>query len=142
MNQNIAYYCIGFCSKKWCAPFLFPLCLYQMLLFKIIGYCIENLLCTEVNLQVVSVFEEKQLMHRIKSSTQQRGTPHEITLFKGRSNENRVPTAVRYDGIRHYPLSNPTERRCGVCNKKSRYVCTKCDVALHIDCFENYLEST
>ena len=54
----------------------------------------------------------------MKGSTQQRGTnraPHEFTLFKGIPNENRVPTAVRYDGIRHYPRSNPIQRQCGFC---------------------------
>ena len=70
-------------------------------------------------------------VYRMKYSTQQRGNirpPHEITLFNGRSNENHVPTAGRYDSIRHYPRSNPTQRRCCFCGKRSKYVCTKCDV--------------
>ena len=70
-------------------------------------------------------------VYRMKYSTQQRGNilpPHEITLFKGRSNESRVPTAVRYDSNSHYPRSNPTQRRCCFYGKRSKYVCTKCDV--------------
>ena len=139
MDQNIAYYCIQFHSKKWCAPsFMFmPDVSVQnswLLYRKSTLYKVKPLDLLGFRREIVNI-------HRMKYSTKQRGTirpPLEITLFKGRLNENRVPTAVRYDGVRHYPLSNPTQRRCGFCDKKSKYVCTKCDVALHIDCFEHF----
>ena len=47
MDQNIAYYRIQFSSKKWWAP---RFILYQMLLFKILGFCIESLLCIKIYL--------------------------------------------------------------------------------------------
>ena len=143
MDQNIAYYCIQFRSKKWCAPFFMfiPDVAVQnsWLLYR------KSTLYKDKPLDLLGFRKEIVNVYRMKCSTQQRGTirpPHEITLCKGRSNENRVPAAVRCDGIRHYPRSNPTQRRCGFCGKKSKYVCKKCDVALHIDCFENYDEST
>ena len=41
----------------------------------------------------------------------------------------------------HHPLSNPTQHRCSYCGKKSKYVCSKCSIGLHIDCFDSYHEN-
>ena len=143
MDRNIAYYCIQFLSKKWRVPFFIfiPDVAVQnsWLLYR------KSALYKDKPLDILRFQREIVNVYRMKYSTQQSGTirpPHEITLFKGRSNENRVPTAVRYDRIRHYLQSNPKQRRCGLYGKKSKYVCTKCDVALHVDCFENYHEFT
>ena len=94
-------------------------------------------LCKDKPLDLHRFWTEIVTVYRLKYSTQQRGTicpPQKITLFKGRSNENRVATAVRFDGIRHYPGNNPTQSRCGCYGTKSKYACTKCDVA-YIKCF-------
>ena len=64
----------------------------------------------------------------------------DITLFRGKSNDKRVPSEVRFDGIRHHSISNPTQRR-SYCGKKSKYVCLKCSIGLDIDCFESYHEN-
>ena len=47
MDQNIAYYRIQFRSKNGGLRFL---CLCQMLPFKVLGFCIESLLCIKINL--------------------------------------------------------------------------------------------
>ena len=53
----------------------------------------------------------------------------------------KVPLEICFDGIRHYPLHNPAKPCCSYCGKKSKYVCAKCDIGLHIDCFESYHEN-
>ena len=102
------------------------------------AYVQKSTLYKDKPLDLLGLRREIVNVYRMKYSTEQRGKirpPHEINLFKGRFNKNRVPTAVRYDEIRHYPRSNPMQRRYGFCGKKSKYVCTKCDVALRINCF-------
>ena len=137
-NEIIAYYRIQFHSKKWGT--LFFMFMLDVAVQNSWPLYRKSTLYKDKPLDLLGFRREIVNVYRMKYSTQQTGTirqPHEITLFKGRSNQNRVPTAVRYDGIRHYPRSNPTHRRCGFCGKKSKYVCTKRDVTLHIDCFEN-----
>ena len=62
-------------------------------------------------------------------------------LFRGKSNERRVPLEVHFDSIKHYPLSNPTQRHCSYCSKKSKHICLKSYIRLNIDCFESYHEN-
>ena len=62
-------------------------------------------------------------------------------MFRGKSNKRRVPSEVHFDGMKHYPLSNPTHRSCSYYGKKLKYACPKCDIGLHIDCFESYHEN-
>ena len=67
-------------------------------------------------------------------------SPTDVTLFRSKSNEKGVALEVCFDGIRHYPLSNPTQRR-SYFGKKSKYVCSQCDIGLRIDCFESYYKN-
>ena len=49
-------------------------------------------------------------------------SPVDVTLFRdksngrrvpqNKSNGRRVPQKVRFNSIKHYPLSNPTKHRC------------------------------
>ena len=64
----------------------------------------------------------------------------DVTLFQGKSNERRVCSEVRFHGIKHYPLSNLTQRR-SYCGKMSKYICSICDIGLDIDCFESFQEN-
>ena len=58
------------------------------------------------------------------------------------SNKNHLPlrisTTGRYDGMNHNVVMGNTQRRCGVCGNNVRPMCTKCDVALHIQCWLKY----
>ena len=83
-------------------------------------------------------------IYRMKNSSRQQNyifSPVNVTSFRDKSNERRVPAEVRFDGIKHYPLSNPIQHCCFYCGKRSKYVCPKCDIGLHIDCFEGYHEN-
>ena len=46
-----------------------------------------------------------------------------------------ISSSGRYDGLNHDIKYGPTQRRCGVCKKNVRPMCTKCDVALHVECW-------
>lgn len=51
-----------------------------------------------------------------------------------------VAPEVRYDNLRHYPVAGPV-RRCVLCKKNCRIVCSKCLKALHVSyCFQKYHE--
>ncbi|KAF6216243.1 hypothetical protein GE061_000583 [Apolygus lucorum] len=59
----------------------------------------------------------------------------------GRAN-TKLQTEVRYDRLDHLILTIPDgkRRRCAHenCSSASRYMCSKCDVGLHADCFAAY----
>ena len=83
-------------------------------------------------------------IYQMKYSSRQRShifSPTDITLFRGKSVDKRVPSEVHFDGIWHYPLSDSTQHHCYYCVKKSKYVCSKCSIGFHIDCFESYHEN-
>ena len=79
-------------------------------------------------------------IYRMKNSSRQRThifSPTDVTLFRGRSNDKRVLSKVRFDGIWHYALSNPIPRLCSYYGKKWKFVRSKCSIGRHIDCFES-----
>lgn len=64
-------------------------------------------------------------------------------LLKPAENPNKfVPlktlNSVRYDRKDHNIVMGDTQRRCGVCKKNVKPKCTKCDVALHVQCWVKY----
>ena len=64
-------------------------------------------------------------------------------LLKPRNNPKKniplhVRDSVRYDRIDHMIVMGDTQRRCGVCKKNVKPKCAKCDVALHVQCFNIY----
>ena len=62
-------------------------------------------------IDLLSFHREIVNIYRMKYSSRQRShifSLADVTLFRGRSNESRVRSEVRFDGIKHYSLSNPT----------------------------------
>ena len=95
-------------------------------------------------MDLLSFCREIANIYRMKYSSRQRSytfSPTDITLFRAKSDDKRVSSKVRFDVIRHYPLSNPTQHSCSYFGKTSKYVCSKCGIRLHIDCFESYHEN-
>ena len=65
-------------------------------------------------MDLLSFCREIENIYRMKYSSRQRShifSPTDMTLFRDKSNDKRVPPEVRFDGIWHYPLSNLTQRR-------------------------------
>lgn len=51
-----------------------------------------------------------------------------------------VPDEVRLDNVGHVIIKekNKARSRCKLCNSHTIYICAKCNVHLHTDCFEGY----
>ena len=48
-------------------------------------------------------------------------------------------STLRYDGMNHWPIDTTIKGGvCPMCSGRSKIKCKKCNVALHIYCFENY----
>jgi DNA excision repair protein ERCC-6 len=84
-------------------------------------------------------------VRKIKSMTQLEFTQEIVSSLLVPSaslTKNHIPrqisTTGRYDGLNHNVVMGKTQRRCGVCKKNVRPMCTKCDVALHIECWLQY----
>lgn len=50
----------------------------------------------------------------------------------------KMPPPMRFDGVDHNIEMGNTPRHCGVCQKKVKSKCTKCNVALHIRCWVRF----
>ena len=48
---------------------------------------------------------------------------------------SKVNQDIRFDGLHHYPDTNPTQRKCAFCALKVKVICIKCNVGLHVRCF-------
>ena len=141
MDENTSHYRIAVRPKKWWIPFFMfmPDAAVQN------AWLLHRSSSNSDNepMDLLSFGREIVNIYRMKYSSPQRShifSPTDIVLSRGKSNDKRVPSEVRFDAIRHYPLSNPTQRRCSYCGKKSKCICSKCSIGLHIDCFENYHE--
>lgn len=69
--------------------------------------------------------------------------PDDLRQFKmrrGRPSEIELPDEVRRDNVGHIILRDPEDRRrrCRHCKSQTIYLCAKCDVGLHPDCFLNF----
>jgi hypothetical protein len=51
---------------------------------------------------------------------------------------SRVPENIRYDRFGHMIVHTEQSLRCGQCEGRSRYMCEKCDVGLHPECFKTF----
>ena len=45
---------------------------------------------------------------------------------------------LRYDGIDHFITKIQNRRRCQGCGKKTFYQCSKCEIALDVECFKDF----
>lgn len=51
---------------------------------------------------------------------------------------SKVPDAVRFDGQLHYPGDADRQLRCSVCKKNTKKMCKKCNIGIHLQCFEQF----
>ena len=57
---------------------------------------------------------------------------------KNSISEKRVSKAIRLDEGNHFVQPIATQRRCAMCGKKTKRICTRCQVPLHDKCFEEF----
>jgi hypothetical protein len=61
-----------------------------------------------------------------------------VKPHQGRSS-NPANNDVKYDNLGHIVAYNNTDRRYGLCKKKSQFICKKCNIALQPKfCFKAY----
>ena len=71
------------------------------------------------------------LLSKTSSSNRHRPGPQRSILRRG-----RVSEGVRYDSGSHFVAVIQTQRRCALCGKKVKRICSRYDVLLHDACFE------
>lgn len=82
--------------------------------------------------EVIDIYRRKYLSrHRGVGSV---GRP---ILFSSRKLV-KVPEIVRFDGQGHCQESNVTQRIYAYYEVKVKFICEKCNVGFHIDCFSAY----
>ena len=86
----------------------------------------DTLTLLETSRRILLAFISKR-----SSSNCKRPGPQRNRLLKGRVSED-----VRYDGGNHFVKVIQTQRRCALCGKKTKIICSRCDVPLHDACFE------
>ena len=71
------------------------------------------------------------LLSKTSSSNLHRPGPQRSILRRGSVSEE-----VRYDSGSHFVAVIQTQRRCALCGKKVKRICSRYDVLLHDACFE------
>lgn len=72
------------------------------------------------------------------------GPSTEVNLLSnpsyGRPSKGALPMEIRVDNIGHVIVEeeNKTRRRCRLCKNNTIYMCLKCQVHLHANCFEQF----
>uniref|UniRef100_H3AE94 PiggyBac transposable element-derived protein domain-containing protein n=1 Tax=Latimeria chalumnae TaxID=7897 RepID=H3AE94_LATCH len=126
MEQNISYYRIFIRSKKWWVPFFMfmPDVAIQnaWLLYR-------NPAGSKNRPQDLLAFQREMVnVYRLRYSAEVQNVPGiSHPLKAGHQRKEKVPKGT-----------NGTQRRCAHCSKKAKFVCCKCDVGLHIDCFKSF----
>jgi len=135
MDQNIATYRISIRSRKWWWPLFAYLIDVAMqnawLLYRLTDSANHQPMDQlEFRRNVVNVYYKKYSLERACI-----GRP----LGRPKTLNQRAPTEVHKEG-KHYIEAIGMQRRCTVCGLKEKKQCKKCNVGLHIDCFEAFHE--
>lgn len=58
----------------------------------------------------------------------------------GRPSKSALPDDIRFDNVGHVIIrdTNSARKKCRICKSNTIYLCRKCKVHVHPDCFENY----
>ena len=73
------------------------------------------------------------LLSKTSSSNRHRPGPQRSILRR-----ERVSEEVRYDSDSHFVAVIQTQKRCALCGKKVKRICSRYDVPFHDACFETF----
>lgn len=104
--------------------------------------------CNLVNGEKISQFDyrSKLVLSLLKSSeksNEETINESAVTISNtnlGRPSKNALPTTIRTDDIGLLIIRKDVRRRCRNCQSQTIYLCKKCDMFLHPDCFEKFNE--
>ncbi|XP_070179144.1 piggyBac transposable element-derived protein 3-like [Littorina saxatilis] len=133
MDQNVDTYRVTIRTKKWWWPifaYILDVCVQQAwLLYR------HTDAATNTPLDLLAVRRAIVKNYLAKAAQPPPvGRPHGHTPQLDR----RVSRAVRFDGKNHVVQWIDKQIRCALCHKKCRQKCRKCDVGLHVKCFEQF----
>lgn len=128
-DNAIANYRISIRGKKWWWP------LFANTLDSTIANCWK--LYRKVNNSNMTQLDFKSYIavRLLKSDD-----AHASNITIGRPPKEPVPNEMRFDRVGHVIFKHPDKlrRRCKQCKNHTIYLCRKCNVHLHSDCFENF----
>lgn len=122
-DENIGLYRIAIRGKKWYVP----------LIFHAIDTAVQN--AWQLHKIQGGKLDQLHFRRRIVLAYLVSKKQHGSKRCRPSSLEN---IDTRYDRIDHIVVSQGKQTRCRNCHKKVSTKCKKCDVALHINCFEIY----
>ena len=65
-----------------------------------------------------------------------RNRPASLQAGRPKSSNERWPVEVRFDGVNHFLIKSDKQRKCAMCKKNARNMCSKCtNCPLHKNCF-------
>ena len=133
MDQNVAAYRINIRTKKWWwAMFAFVIDVMVQNSWIIHRHANGKLDQLAFRREIVDVYLRKY------KAARRFGRPPST---HSRRFDKKVPANIRLDGINHYSVSIPTQRRCAFCGMKTTIACSKCEVPLHRRCASNFHSS-
>ncbi|XP_063236268.1 piggyBac transposable element-derived protein 3-like [Bacillus rossius redtenbacheri] len=140
-DRMIAHYPHGFKSKKW----------YLRVFFHLLNMALVNAWISykeAKNEKIPFVTFKASVAHTLialgTTEVRKRGRPsclEEAVLSKKKTVPLTVTPQVRFDGYEHWPKkAEGREMRCrnDTCKKRTRYICSKCQVAVCPDCMQSF----
>ncbi|XP_035227615.1 piggyBac transposable element-derived protein 3-like [Stegodyphus dumicola] len=131
MDWNVQKYRIRIRGKKWYFPLLTN-AIDVTLVNAHALYCISN--------DKIPLLDFRRMVARgyLSLSSELSDAKKDGRNSFTKASINRVPTVIRTSGD-HYikRTENGKQRKCAVCKTNARKQCGKCNVGLHVDCFEH-----
>lgn len=129
-DQNVACYMVRIRMKKWWWPifrYLLDMSIQNAYQLYRLQDGVEALDLLAFRRSIVKTYLSKYSQERSRN------------LFSKQLADKRVQDDIRYDGLNHWP-SKGKQRRCGLqsCKGTSVYFCSRCNVALHPECFQKF----
>lgn len=125
-DQNVSLYRTSIRGKKW----YFCLIAYGLDIAEQNAWQLHRLQSPNGPEKLDHLTFRRQIaLHLLESNknSKKRGRPSSL--------EN---VETRFDNQEHYLIRQEKQTRCRICHKKVQKKCFKCNVALHMECFQNY----
>lgn len=142
LDNGIANYRIKIRGKKWYWP-IFTNCLDSMIVNAWRFYNMVNegadLSQLKFRQNLVLTFLKGDIYDRMVNPENEEEL-RELYVQRGRPSAIELPNDVRKDNVGHliYKDVHGQRRRCRACHSQTIYMCAKCDVPLHPDCFYSF----
>ena len=132
MDQNVGLYRIGMRTKKWWWP------LFSGFLDMATQNAWQIYRLTDASrnrkLDHLAFRSEIVKTYFLRFTTDRSARSLSSRIRVSQNVDIRIATSVRYDALNHVQGAMDTQKRCILCKKSCRNLCTKCQVPLHNKC--------